>query len=236
MTSEPHDPLAALLADAPEESAAPQQTLQSPLPVGVASSDDPLAGAGAESEQSGRRLFNLPGGVAVILLVAIVAFAVLVAMRQFGLGVHLNFVDVKLDYPVEASESLTAEHDKILKDLDLGVSELQVPLKDVQKNPFEIITDGAPTQNAKQQESPGERLRRELAERRKHVDAAFSKLRLQSVLAGRVPVARINKQTVREGDVVDDAFIVSEIRGRSVELESKELPGTRFTLTLGGGG
>lgn len=239
MSSDPRDPFAALLADAPgpRDADATGDAPQAPLPM-AAGADDPLADArlAAEGEAPPKRKASMPSGVAVILLVALVAIAALVAMRQLGLGVKLDFVNVDLNYPVEDGDALTLEHEKILRDLDLGVDDVQVPLENVQKNPFEIVSQRLSEPEPAQGESPSARLRRELAERRRRVDAAFAKLRLNSVLAGSVPVARISGQTVRVGDTIEDAFIVRAIHGRSVELESTELPGAAYTLALGEAG
>ncbi|RMD63467.1 MAG: hypothetical protein D6824_05285 [Planctomycetota bacterium] len=233
MSGETSDPLAALLgheADAKPSEQAPQ------LPLGVAA-DDPLAQArlaeDADPEAAPSRPL-LPQSALIMVVVALVAAGALLVMRSLGLGVKLDFVDVKLDYPVSEDESLISKHEKILQDLDMGVADVQVPLQAVQKNPFEILSDRAADPTPAELESPSARLRRELAARKRKVEEAFSKLRLQSVLSGSVPVARVNNQTVRVGDTVDDAFVVRAIDGRSVTLESIELPGATYTLSIGG--
>lgn len=234
MSGDPSDPLAALLG---QENASASTEPAPQLPLGVAA-DDPLAQArlaeDAASEASANRR-PLPQSALVMAAVALVAAGALLVMRSLGLGVKLDFVDVKLDYPVSDAQSLTSEHEKLLRDLDMGVAEVQVPLQAVQKNPFAILAEQPVEPTPKDLESPSVQLRRELAARKRKVEEAFSKLRLQSVLSGTVPVARVNHQTVRVGDTLDDAFVVRAIDGRSVTLESLDLPGATYTLSIGGG-
>ena len=60
---------------------------------------------------------------------------------------------------------------------------------------------------------------------------AFGKLKLESILNGVKPVARISKETVAVGDTVDSIFKVMSIKDRSVELMCD---GEVFVLELGG--
>ena len=183
-----------------------------------------------ESDSEAKRGLS---GMAVLLIVVGAAGAVLLAMRQLGLGPSLNFADIKIDYPLEGpGVGPGGDHLRILTDLKSSHEVAQVPLEDVQMNPFEWKAI-KPVETVKAEQAAvdeAELSRRELEAHQKRLDSALAKLKLNSVLAGRVPVARISGEMVRVGDVVGELFTVTAITGRSVELAAGERV---FTLTLG---
>ena len=69
------------------------------------------------------------------------------------------------------------------------------------------------------------------AENRRKIDTKFNSLTLNSVMAGRVPVAMISGKMVKVGEEIDGMFIVGAIRPkeRTVELLAD---GRTYTLTM----
>lgn len=174
----------------------------------------------------------IPESIALLLLVIVVAGGGLFAMRKLGLGSQIQFTSVKIDYKIEDGAFDGKEHD-LLADLRNSQIE-QVPLDQVQKNPFLLIGDehqvadlspGIPGETA----AAAER-RRQLEERQRAIVNAYAGLDLNSILLGSVPVARISGQTVRIGDVVEGLFHVKTISARAVDLE---VDGEMYTLSLG---
>lgn len=168
-------------------------------------------------------------GPVLLAIVVVTAAGVLLAMRQMGLGPSMSFLDVKIDYPLEGEGAKSKDHMRILTDLkDTEVA--QVPLEDIQMNPFEwkvrTTAEIAPQESGP---DPAELSRRE-AELR--LTSALARLELNSVMAGRVPMARVSERLVRVGDTLEGMFKVTEITGRSVILTAGD---RTFTLTLSDG-
>lgn len=201
-------------------------------PLGEASG--PPAGLGASggffTEAEAEPKTRLSGPMLLVIVVAL-AGGVLLAMRQLGLGPRLSMLEVKIDYPLDGETKANKNHKAILNDLKSSGIE-QVPLEKVQMNPFEWKSLAAqePVVAGPKEEDPAEVARRALEARRVYVKDSLSRLQLNSVLAGRVPVARISGELVKVGDVLGGVFTVKTITGRAVELEAD---GERFTLALG---
>jgi hypothetical protein len=161
-------------------------------------------------------------GPLILGLVIAAAGLMLGAMRLAGIGANLDLVNVKIDYPLDGEGGHKKDHTKILSDLKtVGVD--QVPLEEIQMNPFEwkalrapeaVATDKAP--------DPAEMSRREREQRIASLKDAASKLQLNSVMAGRVPVARISGEMVKVGDRVGEFFTVKSIDGRAVEIAADD--------------
>ena len=124
------------------------------------------------------------------------------------------------------------DHTRVLRDLSESAVKGQVPIEQVQKNPFEIpAVIAAPTPDdpelaAKQ---AAERARKEAEARKQHLDQVLAGLKVHGIIGGSTPVARINDKAVRVGDKVEDIFEVAAIQGRSVELECD---GQTYVLSL----
>jgi len=181
-----------------------------------------LAGVGADlpTGQSEQRRSNT--GALLLVLVVVIAAATLYAMRRFGLGGELNLLELKIDYPVEQRENFAVENEsqeRILEQLQQGVETVQIPLKEVKKNPFEftfLTPQPAAEPEPVQRVSDEERRRRE---RERRIEQTLEQLELDSIVGGPVPMARISGELVRQGDTVAELFTVRRIMGRSVELE-----------------
>ncbi|MCB9838799.1 MAG: hypothetical protein H6813_05630 [Phycisphaeraceae bacterium] len=174
----------------------------------------------------------IPDSALLLALVVLVAGGGLYLMRQMGLGAKIQFTNVKIDYPLEGG-SQKGDDQRLLADLRSGGVE-QVPLNQVQKNPFELIGEARMVNDMPvlpRGESPEEaRLRRAAEDRQRLIANRYASLDLNSVLLGGVPVARISGQTVRVGDLVADLFLVKSITSRTVDLE---VDGKLYTLSLG---
>ena len=128
-----------------------------------------------------------------------------------------------------SAKDLVANHDKIVGVLSNDYLDLQIPLSDLQFNPF-VIDRGA-RQIAQPEVDIGydnaQRLERKRAQRREELQSAASKLRLKSVIMGGTPLANISGSIVRIGEVVsvgrDDVdFQVTAITHDTVTITANE--------------
>lgn len=210
------------------------------LPEGVAGANTPLAtpfaNAGTDTALDGPSRFGAASkhsGVVVLLIVVVAASGALYAMRSLGKAGKLKMLDIKIDYPVDgATKIATADHVHIMDDLRTTGEVRQVPLDEVQMNPFEWrgleVVTAVP--GGRSGLSPEEQRLREAQERAKAIETALARLSLNSIIGGRVPVARVSGQMVRVGDSVGEYFKVVHIGGREARLEAD---GRVYTLTLG---
>lgn len=190
--------------------------------------DDDLASAASTSQKN---LLAKNGGMILLLVVVAVAGALLLGMRKLGLAGRLELVDIKIDYPFDMHKDAVVgpDHETVINDLKSSSDVVQVPPELVQMNPFEWKTE-AKDETDEIALREAERLKKQAAARQKEVIRAFSKLRLNSVMGGRIPVAQISGQLVKVGDDVGDFFTVLSIEGRTVVLVHNN---TKYTLTLG---
>ena len=175
----------------------------------------------------------------IILLVAILAISggLIYGMRAVGLKPGSMFaINTKtVDYDVNKSALDMEQHRKIMEDLSVDPSLTQVPLEDVQKNPFKLAdagdtpdmpVDTTPTHRRSQAEIEAERA---ALQRKKDIANLVESLEVHSILGGTVPVARISGHLVRQGDTIEDLVTVTEIHGRHVVLEAD---GKTYTIGM----
>lgn len=173
-------------------------------------------------------------GVLVLLFVLCIAGGTLFGMRSLGRAGRIALLDIKIDYPLDSASVAANLKDQqlVLQDLRSSGHLKQVPLEEVQMNPFEWRSLG-PTKSASSSKSalsPEEIARREREARVQEINRAFSALRLNSIIGGRIPVARISGELVRAGGQVGEYFVVKSISGRGVTLIADDL---EFELSLG---
>lgn len=162
-------------------------------------------------------------GLLVLGMVVAVAGGVLFGMRQLGMGPKLSLAEIKIDYPLDSDPlNANSDHERILEDLRTGGNVQRVPLEMVQTNPFAWRSLAPKEVPEKKQESIEDLSRRQAEERRQKTRDAAAALVLNSMMGGRVPMARIDGQLVRVGDRVGEYFTVKAISGRSVELASED--------------
>jgi hypothetical protein len=223
-----------------------EQDEQMAMPLGVGDMDegpalDPLAEA--------RNAKKLSGGSVVIIIVVLIAVGGLFFMRRLSQVTASTTIPTEIEDTINKFLNATGNDEKnaddfnavnsqksVLEVLTAAYSERQVPLQDVQRDPFVIYqptmeiepTDIGPQidQNAV--------LRRKQAERRQSLNALAQRFKLKSVLGGSNPLANIDGQIYRVGDHIpvgseDQSFIVTGISTSAVTLvaEAPELGMTR---------
>ncbi len=164
----------------------------------------------------------------VTALVLLVSAVMLYGMRQAGMRSGMTFTEVKIDYQREdVSPAMQAAQRRILEDLQRSERPVQIPADKLAKNPFELATTvtattaGGEDRSLAEAQRQAEAARQARAEHLEKIQSTLATLHLKSVMEGRVPLARINDQTVRVGDTVGEFFKVTRIDGRSVELSAE---------------
>lgn len=222
-----------------ERSAAPEAQGLAPAgtPTGILAPGDAPPGveAAPAPARARRRRFSLQTAVTVLVVVA--SAAALYGMRRYGMGAGMTFAGVPIDYPLDKPAHSTADQQRILSTLERRGMVDQVPPEELHKNPFALETGDAapPPTEVPDDGSAAARRASEAAEqaraaRTAQVEQAFGALRLNSIMMGATPLARIGEELVREGDTVAGLFTVAKILERSVELRAD---GVTYTLVLG---
>jgi hypothetical protein len=156
-------------------------------------------------------------------------------MRLLGIGPLTSIAMTTVpDYDLSKPNTRSADHQKILRDLATDHTVSQVPADEIQKNPFRMsdVVAQAPTPQADPDaavRAAEERARREADAKRAKLQATLAELRINGIIGGSRPLARISGQAVRVGDVVAEIFTVKAIHGRSVELQNE---GVTFELSM----
>lgn len=172
-----------------------------------------------------------------IFLVALVlgGAGLIYAMRIVGIGPLTALAQTQMpDYDLTKPGSKTADHKKVLDQLSAANITTQVPVEKVQKNPFKMADVlASDTKSGNTEDAAGkaniERIKRDQDAKRRKVETALRELKLNGVIGGSNPVARISGQAVRVGDTVSEVFTVKAIHGRAVELDYE---GEVHTLSL----
>jgi hypothetical protein len=173
-----------------------------------------------------------------LALGALLAFGggMIYAMRLLGIGPMTTLAHTELpNYDLAHSGSRTSDNKQILQDLAANHAASQVPVEEVQKNPFKMSDLAAaapaatPGDNSAAARAAAERAKRDADQKRSKVLAAFNGLKINGIIGGSHPVARISGDAVRVGDTVAEVFTVKAIKGRSVELEHE---GEIFELSM----
>lgn len=198
---------------------------------------------GMEADAAPTRKLNQ--GVVLLVIVLVVAGGALYAMRKGGsasIDTSINDVELKIeaalaqvglvhangDDPQAAIVALAANTDLVIARFTADPSAQQVPIDQVQKNPF-VMAGAAradePRSNLVESTSLEDRQReRRLAELR----TELSGLQLQTVMNGRSPMAVISGRVVRERDTIG-SFVVVTIEPRTVSLTAE---GNSYQLTM----
>jgi hypothetical protein len=174
--------------------------------------------------------------VVILLLVVGASAASLWWMRREGMKVGVNFQEMKLEYSEPDAEKART-YARIMADLARIQTPLDVALCEFGKSPFMLETGqarvGEPVASPAKGLSAEELAAREAAERaearRLEIRGLLENMRLQGIMGGRVPLARIDGQTLQVGDKVGEFFTVVAIEGRAVTLEAD---GEKYTLTM----
>jgi len=174
----------------------------------------------------------------IVAFVLAVSAALLWYMRDQGLGAGFASGDeIKIEYEVDPNAVNTdTEHQrKLLFNLELTDNPNQVPVEDLNKNPFvmaELIKGDEPEEIANTTTDEPEIQKGPTPEeiRARDLQRTIDGLKLNTVLRGRVSLARIDGKTYRVGDVVESEFLLLSIQDRSVTLGAD---GKTYTIDLG---
>ncbi len=207
------------------------------LPASMMSADPALtdpedSGLADLSDASGEGVKkSLPTNIIMMTMVVAVAAGSLYLMRTVGVRGGVAFTTPKIDYPVDGEGVVDDEaHQRVMEALRTSDDIVQVPLADLQRNPF-LLDDSeeipeiaeAPTYDLDAE------LRRKAEQRKLEISRTLESLEVNSIISGHVPIARINGVPVRIGDTIA-IFTVRAIHGRSVELEAD---GKLYSKVLG---
>jgi len=212
---------------------------------------DPLASAGTKRKIS--------GGSVLIAAVVLIAAGGLFAMRQLAEATAASDADHEIELTIESflktitgqrgptsrggQTTVRGQSDRALAVLTTEYSERQVPLRDVQRNPF-IIFQPPPSAPPTADEIPAQSSQQELRwqqKRQQHqtaIEREGANLTLKSVLGGSTPLAVVNNKIVRIGDTVATSQPQITFRVLSIETDAVKLVSTapeldlRVTVTL----
>jgi hypothetical protein len=186
------------------------------------------AAAGADAFAAGSGKTKLSHTALFFFVLVVAGGGMLFFMRQIGIGPMASFAKMKTpDYDVTKDlKGKSGDHKRVLKDLSESSVRTQVPIEQVQKNPFKLaemlntpIGEGENPEEIIRRKREQEKREREGVLRK--VEVALSGLKVHSIIGGSSPVARINDKVFRVGETVEEVFTVLSIEGRSVTLESE---------------
>lgn len=228
-------------SSAPEAAPLAQTETQEKGIVGSAFRLDAMS-PGTDSDAAGLSAPKKPN-----VLVQLGFFAVLIcaaggliySMRKMGIGPLKSFAAAKMpDYDVTKGSATNADHQKVLNELSRATSTAQVPADQVQKNPFRLAdslgsSEDDAAEDAKKSEAQRmaaqARAKKEAEARAKAVENKLNTIKIHSIMNGSNPVARVNDQFVRVGDLIDETFAVKAINERSIEIDAE---GVTYLLSL----
>lgn len=198
------------------------------LPGAVAS--DPFGSLGASKKWT-------PTQPIVLAMVLVVSAGALYAMRTIGVKHAIAFDSGKqFEFDASKDAAFEAEYARVMNELSSVNNPLDIALVDFGRSPFalataaEALTAGtSPIIPTSTGPSPEQKAAAELARKRALIATEASKVIVQSVMGGRVPLARIDDEVVRIGDKVGELFTVTHIEGRSVTIEAD---GQKFVLNM----
>jgi hypothetical protein len=227
-------------AFAPGEESVPDADIT--MPLGTGAFADSGAAEGVPGAATGRK-FN--SSALLIVLILGVAGVGLFTMRTLTRMTKSAVADIKVEKTVEEfikerggdldpTRLIGIEENGVLQALREDRTELQVELADVQKDPFEIVTDRAPSDPVDPGDEDPTATRRE--ERRVEILRLGEKMSLKSVIMGRDPLANISGRIVRVNEVITIEpemvnFRVTSIEPDTVKLQCEE-PELELTVDI----
>ncbi|MBY0112460.1 MAG: hypothetical protein K2Y21_06535 [Phycisphaerales bacterium] len=176
---------------------------------------------------SARRRFNTQH----VLIVTTLALSVgmIYGMRRYGMQSGLKFDTTEVSYTRDdATHKRAAEFQKLVAQMNTASQELPP----VDKNPFKLM--GAEAGDANVATGPvvdeaAEKAKRLAMERSKALETELAELKLFSIMMGKVPIARINDDLVKVGDIAGESFKVVAIEAQTITLMAD---GKKYTLQL----
>ncbi|MCC6581604.1 MAG: hypothetical protein IT440_14320 [Phycisphaeraceae bacterium] len=180
-------------------------------------------------------------GTLLLLLIVVIAGGTLYAMRQSTRGMWGDVVSTDVEAKVEAALARFAGHPEagakvgawfedssvFVRLFDYDVAQRQVPLEQVRKNPFRLVLAAEPARSVR----PGDDNQAKTqarAQRKQKLELELKTYNLQTVMRGRIPVAIVSGQFVRQGQSLG-SFTVKAIDQMSVRLEADN---EEYTLNM----
>ncbi len=189
-----------------------------------------LPGLGDASAMAAPKKAISTQSIILVVLLAVSASALL-TMRHLAMksGMDMSKVTLPKDFTDTTVAAVTRNTDfeRVMEDLQRLQKPMDVALGDLGARPFgkRRLGEAGPSNVNTGDDAKA----RENAARQRALQEAFEKLHLQSVMGGKVSVARINGQNYRVGDTVDNTFEVVTIGGREVVVRAGE---AEFTLVM----
>lgn len=181
---------------------------------------DGVAGPSGLEAPKGAKISHAAIFFAILI---VVGGGLLFVMRRIGINPMSAIASMKEpDIDLTKNGKPPIDHRRVLRDLSESTVKSQVPIEQVQKNPFEIPEVIAADTSDDPELIERRRLEREAKNqelRRQRIESELASMQLHGILGGSNPVARINDKAVRVGDTFGDYFTVANIQGRVVELE-----------------
>lgn len=184
-------------------------------------------------------------GWMVIVAVIILAAGGLFAMQRLAKVTAGTASDATIDGRIEKFLSQMGGNDGTAGELVKGIStvttvladdysQLQVPLKQVQFNPFALNRDESQEKTIEDDPAAdaARLLRKQRDKRRTEIEHACDKIGLKSVMMGKVPLANISGKIVRLGEpltIEGIKFKVSKISSDRVKLTARD---KKFNLVV----
>lgn len=163
---------------------------------------------------------RLPIQVGIVAGVLVVAGGVIYWMHHKGIAPGKLLKPVEMRFTIEQTQARHYEgEERILRSLALAGPPPQVPLDDIEENPFRL-------ERAPQQEGPI--MPTEVGQVRDQTlvqaEQILSSLKIEMVLNSETnPLTRINGKVYRVGDKINGVLEVVSISGRSVTFRAKTL-------------
>lgn len=211
------------------------------LPEPMPANSSALAAPNADGAPQGMPLPNakpknrLSGQLACMVIIVAVSAATIFFMRQYGVKAGINFDTVAVEYQ-QPDEAKARTYERIMSDLSRIQKPMEVALGEFGASPFMLdrpvtrVNPADPNSAALTPEQiAAEAERRRLEQEREEMLLTLRNLKLQGVMGGHVPLARISDNTYRVGDVIYKTFTITKIEGREVTVECK---GEEFTLSM----
>lgn len=178
---------------------------------------------------------KIPQQTIIMLIVLTVSAGAIFAMRKMGTKAGIAMGGEIVQYTPPDSER-TKSYARIMDELSAIQTPLDVALGEFGKSPFMLrnnqaqpvidpVSAGMPTP----EQAAAEEAKRRLAQREQELRDKASQIVVQSVIDGRVPIARINGEMYRVGDIVLETFTITGIKERTVTFEAD---GIKFTSTF----
>ena len=163
---------------------------------------------------------RLPVQVGVVAAVLVLAGGVIFWMHKRGIAPAKLLRPVEMRYTIEQTQARYYEgEDRILRSLAMAGPPPQVPLEDIEENPFRL--DRAPQTEGPimPTETPAPRDQTLV-----QAEQILNSLKIEVVLNSETnPLARINGKNYRVGDKIDGILEIVSISGRSVTFRAKTL-------------